>query len=73
MNSQIAPYPLRLRSGLRRRLQAKADQGDRSLHREIVRRLEASLEIENAPEGQSSEALDSIPTSKRKENEYDPF
>lgn len=56
MNSQIVPYPLRLRSGLRRRLQAKADQGDRSLHREIVRRLEASLEIENAPKAATFDA-----------------
>lgn len=40
---QIDPYPLRIPDNLRRRIQASADDNDRSLHREILRRLEESF------------------------------
>ncbi|TCU91634.1 Arc family DNA-binding protein [Paracandidimonas soli] len=57
MSKQIMAYPVRLDPALREQLQVKADQNDRSLHREIVFRLKESLAKENAPEGESSEAL----------------
>lgn len=38
------PYPLRLSDDLRAKLQAKADEGSRSLHAEIEMRLESSLQ-----------------------------
>ena len=54
---QIAAYPVRLEPGLRAHLQKAADNNDRSLHREIVRRLEGSVQKENAPEAATSDAL----------------
>lgn len=56
-------------------IRKKAKQEFRSVAAEVAMRLERSmaLEIENASEGRSSEALDSIPTNKRKENEYESF
>ncbi len=60
MTHQIPAYPLRMPYELRSRLKDKAQLNDRSLHREIVRRLEQSLEKENAPEAATSEALSSV-------------
>lgn len=53
---QIAAYPVRLEPRLRAHLQNAADKNDRSLHREIVRRLEESTKKENAPEAATSDA-----------------
>ena len=53
---QIAAYPLRIPPDLRQQLQIGADENDRSLHREIIRRLEESVQKENAPEAATSDA-----------------
>ena len=57
MTHQNPPYSLRMSYELRQRLQEQAQRNDRSLHREIMRRLEQSLEKENAPGAATSEAL----------------
>lgn len=41
----IAPYPLRLQPEVRARLEAAAKESGRSLHAEIVARLEASFDV----------------------------
>jgi hypothetical protein len=42
----ISPYPIRMPSELRQRLEESAKQGARSLHAEIISRLEASYDPE---------------------------
>lgn len=43
-----SPYPIRMPSGLRRYLQQKANEMGRSLHSEIIRRLEQSCKQEES-------------------------
>lgn len=45
------PYPIRLPADLRQYLKQKADEGDRSLHKEILRRLEQSRKHEELHHG----------------------
>lgn len=54
---QISPYPLRLDPSLKGYLTEQAIRNFRSLHAEIVFRLEESRTKENAPEAATSEAL----------------
>lgn len=46
----ISPYPIRMPSDLRSRLEERARKGARSLHAEIIARLEETLAIEEALE-----------------------
>lgn len=45
---RTTPYPLRMSESLRGRLEDSAKAGSRSLHAEIVARLEASYQLEDA-------------------------
>lgn len=47
---QISPYPIRMPHHLREQLEAAATEGNRSLHAEIVARLQASFERDESEE-----------------------
>ncbi|MDL5036855.1 Arc family DNA-binding protein [Comamonas sp. Y6] len=55
----MTPYPLRMPDDLRSRLEEAATQGNRSLHAEIVSRLEQSLE-RSEPTGSAYNAAHEI-------------
>lgn len=45
---QISPYPIRMPHHLREQLEAAATEGNRSLHAEIIARLQHSFETRDA-------------------------
>lgn len=52
-DERITPYPLRIPPEMREKLESAAKAGDRSLHAEIMRRLEDSLKIHTLKSGQA--------------------
>jgi hypothetical protein len=47
IDNRPQPYSLRIESGIREKLEAAAKAGNRSLHAEIMMRLESTLQADN--------------------------
>lgn len=56
MNQQTTPYPLRMPPALRSWIERRAQNNDRSMHREILRMLESERAKENASPVAAGEA-----------------